>query len=273
MSKTFAGLCSSIPSGIKAHPYIDVAGSITMLMLCIPMTLTMSTILAGASGFIIATIIILTMAYLGIEKSSKSFTDSTDIREIDIADSPWLHSAAKDICGRLDKNMPPPRLFVKSGQSLSAFTSGRGWRDAVIVFTDRLLSDLTHDETCAVMAHEICHIFHYENCFKILHVLWAGYLIFTMLVLGMRFIPAILLGLVSALVYQIAVCAILAILRKNEYRADRTAARVIGSPEHLATGLQKIGKDDKGSSLFCEVMCATHPPLNKRLARLAALTT
>jgi heat shock protein HtpX len=97
---------------------------------------------------------------------------------------------------------------------------------------------------------------------------------------------------VSILTYVLSFLLIRAISRYREYTADRGAALITGAPEHLMSALQKITGEmmripqrdlreveamnaffiiptnvgKKVSQLF-----ATHPPTEKRLARLAEI--
>jgi heat shock protein HtpX len=98
---------------------------------------------------------------------------------------------------------------------------------------------------------------------------------------------------VSVLTYVLSQILILAISRYREYAADRGSALITGAPEYLMSALQKIssqmtmipqrdlrevqtmnaffiipaGVKTAGAELF-----ATHPPLEKRIARLAEIS-
>jgi heat shock protein HtpX len=102
----------------------------------------------------------------------------------------------------------------------------------------------------------------------------------------------LIMFVVSLVTYVISYVLILMISRYREYAADRGAAVITGAPENLMSALQKIAsnitqipqrdlREVQGMNAFFIVptnvkkataeMFMTHPPLEKRLARLAAI--
>jgi heat shock protein HtpX len=99
--------------------------------------------------------------------------------------------------------------------------------------------------------------------------------------------------LVSLVTYFLSYILILALSRYREFSADRGAALITGAPEYLMSALQKIAsqmtripqrdlREMEGMNAFYIVptnwrqsvgsLFMTHPPLEKRLARLAAIS-
>ena len=97
---------------------------------------------------------------------------------------------------------------------------------------------------------------------------------------------------VSILTYILSYILIRTISRYREYAADRGSALITGAPEQLMSALQKIASDMvripkrdlrevEGMNAFFIIptnvkssvgeLFATHPPLEKRLARLAEI--
>jgi heat shock protein HtpX len=97
---------------------------------------------------------------------------------------------------------------------------------------------------------------------------------------------------VSLITYVISYVLILMISRYREYAADRGAALITGAPENLMSALQRIAsnitqipqrdlREVQGMNAFFIVptnvkkataeLFMTHPPLEKRLARLEAI--
>src|SRR6266542_1106600 len=101
----------------------------------------------------------------------------------------------------------------------------------------------------------------------------------------------IIILLVSLVTYVISYILIRAISRYREYAADRGSALITGAPEHLMSALQKISsqmttipqqdlREVAGMNAFFIIptwrsslgaLFADHPPLEKRLARLAEI--
>jgi heat shock protein HtpX len=94
----------------------------------------------------------------------------------------------------------------------------------------------------------------------------------------------------SLVTYVISYVLIMMISRYREYAADRGSALITGAPEHLMSALQKIAsritqipqqdlREVAGMNAFFIIptsvkragaeLFMTHPPLEKRLARLA----
>jgi heat shock protein HtpX len=102
----------------------------------------------------------------------------------------------------------------------------------------------------------------------------------------------LIMFVVSLVTYAISYVLILMISRYREYAADRGAAMITGAPENLMSALQRIAsnmvqipqrdlREVQGMNAFFIVptnvrssfaeLFMTHPPLEKRLARLAEI--
>ena len=102
----------------------------------------------------------------------------------------------------------------------------------------------------------------------------------------------LIMFVVSMITYVISYVLILMISRYREYAADRGAAIITGAPENLMSALQRIAsnitqipqrdlREVQGLNAFFIVptnvrssfaeLFMTHPPLEKRLARLAEI--
>jgi heat shock protein HtpX len=106
--------------------------------------------------------------------------------------------------------------------------------------------------------------------------------------------PVWLIMFVAAMVtYVVSYVLILMISRYREYAADRGAALITGAPENLMSALQRIAgqiqqipqrdlREVQGMNAFFIIptnvkssfseLFMTHPPLEKRLARLAEIS-
>lgn len=180
-------------------------------------------------------------------------------------------------------------LFVMDGSKRStrgnAFFTGFGKRKRIALF-DTIIAELTVPEMTAVLAHEIGH-------YRLRHILTMtaanlAKLGLVFYILG-RFLddPALHAafgfqsvtvhgGLTAFFLVWTPVSVLLslvdaAISRKNEYAADRFAARTTGRPEDLVTGLKKLTVNNLGNLTphpFYVWLNYSHPPILERIAAL-----
>jgi heat shock protein HtpX len=187
----------------------------------------------------------------------------------------------------------------------NAFATGRSPKHAAVAVTTGLWRRLEPQEVESVLAHELSHIVNRD----VLIMTLASF--FAMLAgLLMRFgfygglfgggrrdgdsgVPIwLIIFLVSMLTYFISYLLIRAISRYREYAADRGSALITGAPENLMSALQKITsgimsipqrdlREVQAMNAFFIIptsvksvtaeLFADHPPLEKRLARLAEI--
>lgn len=200
--------------------------------------------------------------------------------------------------------IPPPKVYVTPSKDLNAFATGRNPEEAVVAVTHGALKELNQEELEGVLAHELTHVKNYdirlatitialvaiiaivaEIVFRVMFFggmrggrggKEGGILMLVLIVFAVLFV--ILAPILSRLAY-------LAMSRQREYLADASGAMMTRNPEGLAKALEKIQADviddPKGSrtvaSLFLanpfrrqfkESLWSTHPPLDKRIARL-----
>jgi heat shock protein HtpX len=175
----------------------------------------------------------------------------------------------------------------------------------VVAVTEGLWNRLDKDEIEAVLGHELTHVINRDVLVMTLasfFAMLAGILMRFGLYGGMfgggrrddsGGVPIwLIIFAVSLLTYLISFILIRAISRYREYAADRGSALLTGAPEHLMSALQKISsqmtqipqrdlREVAGMNAFFIVparvkevtseLLADHPPLEKRLARLAAI--
>ena len=179
---------------------------------------------------------------------------------------------------------------VKNG-----FAKGRNPKHAAVAVTRGIL-DLDKKELEGVLAHEISHIKNRDTMISTIAATIAGAISFLAQIgyysmffgSGERKGEGNILGLIVILIFAPLAAAIvrLAISRGREYKADLTGALITKEPHHLASALRKIhevAKDYpiKGSAATSHLwfvnpfkgdwfiqMFSTHPPVEKRIARL-----
>lgn len=202
----------------------------------------------GSGGLTIAFLISIVM--IG---GSYWFSDKMAIRaaravEVDPVQLPEYHSIMTELTQLA--GTPMPRLYVSPEPQPNAFATGRGPNHAAVCVTEGLLRTLSWDEIRGVLAHELAHIKNRDILigsvaatiattisYAANMAMWSG-------LFGGRSDdddgnPIVLLAF--AILAPIAAGLIqMAISRRREFEADRTAARMIGDGEPLARALEKL---------------------------------
>ena len=219
-------------------------------------------------------------------------------------DAPALHDMVERLC--LQADLPKPKVAVIPTDVPNAFATGRSPKHAAVAVTEGLWRRLEPREVEGVLAHELAHIAHRDVLVMTLasfFAMLAGLLARFGLYGGMfggggnrdnNSAPAwLIVFLVSILTYVISFILIQTISRYREYAADRGAALLTGAPEYLMSALQRISgamqtiptrdlRQVEAMNAFFIIptgvkstlgeLFATHPPLEKRLARLAQIS-
>jgi heat shock protein HtpX len=219
--------------------------------------------------------------------------------------APELHAMVERLCAMAD--LPKPRIAVIDTPVPNAFATGRNPKHAAIAVTTGLWERLDPREVEGVLAHELSHVANRDVAIMTLASFFA--MLAAMLtrfgLYGGMFGGGgdrrdnngppiwLIVMLVSMVTYALSFILIRTISRYREYAADRGAAVLTGSPEYLMSALQKIAsqmtlipqrdlRQVEGMNAFFIVptnvksaaaeLFATHPPLEKRIARLAEIS-
>jgi heat shock protein HtpX len=215
---------------------------------------------------------------------------------------PQLHGTVDRLCALAD--MPKPRVAVAVNDMPNAFATGRSPENAVVCVTTGLLQRLEAEELEGVLAHELSHVAHRDVAVMtvagFLGVL-AGAITRIGLWGGFRsgrdqnaVIAAILIPLVSMLVYALSFLLTRMLSRYRELAADRSAALLTGRPSELAAALTKVTgqiariptQDLRRAQPYnafyfapalsaretASLLLSTHPSLEKRLEQLARIS-
>jgi heat shock protein HtpX len=231
-------------------------------------------------------------AFIQYYTSDKIALASSGAKVVTPEQAPDLHAMVDRLCAMSD--LPKPRVAVIPTDIPNAFATGRSPKKSVVAVTEGLWKRLDPPEIEGVIAHELAHIANrdvavmtfasfFSNVASLL--IWFGGGIGRN-----REGPPI--WLIALVVYFVSYFLILALSRYREFAADRGAALVTGAPENLMSALQKIASDItripqrdlrqlEGLNAFfiiptnvkrsAATLFMTHPPLEKRLARLAAI--
>ena len=251
-------------------------------------------------GFVI--VIIGVLAFVQYYTSDKIALRASGAKVVERDEAPELHDMVERLCAMAD--LPKPRIAVVPTDVPNAFATGRNPKNSVVAVTEGLWYRLSKPEVEGVLAHELSHIGNRDVAIMTVSSFFA--MVAAML---MRFglfggmfggrdrgggTPVWLIMFVAAMVtYVVSYVLILMISRYREYAADRGAALITGAPENLMSALQRIAgqiqqipqrdlREMQGMNAFFIVptnvkssfaeLFMTHPPLEKRLARLAEIS-
>ena len=255
-------------------------------------------LLGGRQGMIIALIFAAGMNFFSYWYSDKLVLKMYRASEVSPGQAPELYASVQRLTQRA--GLPMPKLYVIPQQTPNAFATGRNPEHAVVAVTEGLLKLLSHEEVTGVLAHELAHVKNRDILIGSIAATMAGAI---MILATMARWSAIfrggsshddegggagVIGLIamSIIAPMAAVIIQMAISRSREYLADATGASFAGNPEGLAGALEKLGAYSQklpmdanpstahmfivnplsGRSLMS--LFSTHPPLEKRIARL-----
>jgi heat shock protein HtpX len=207
-------------------------------------------------------------------------------------EAPELHAMVDRLCAMAE--LPKPRVAVIPTDVPNAFATGRSPKHSAVAVTEGLWNRLEPHEIEGVLAHELSHIGNRD-----VSVMTFASVISNIAAMIMWFGGGLgrnregpPIWLIALVVYFISYFLILALSRYREFNADRGAALITGAPENLMSALQRIAGDMlkipqrdlrqvEGMNAFFIVptnwkksvgsLFLTHPPLEKRLARLAVI--
>jgi heat shock protein HtpX len=166
----------------------------------------------------------------------------------------WLLDTVAKQAGRA--GIPMPEVAIYEGAP-NAFATGATKNASLVAVSTGLLQSMTHDEVEAVLAHEVAHVANGDmvtltliqgvvNTFVIFLARVVAYFVDQFLRRdgdeargpGIAFtITSVVCDLLFGLVASIIVAWF---SRKREYRADRGAAQIMGTPRPMIAALQRL---------------------------------
>jgi len=253
----------------------------------------------------IAVIVSIVMSFSSYWYSDKIVAKLARAREVKFEDNKELYRILENLC--ITAGLPMPRLYLINESQPNAFATGRNEKHAVIAVTTGLLEKLDRSGIEGVLAHELSHIGNKDMLLMTVTVVLAGFIaLISDMFIRIRFfgggrrknsggngqMQMIMMGiaLASAILAPIAATLIrMAVSRKREFLADATGALITRYPQGLASALEKISSDPspmksaknatahlyianpfrgKQRKNWLTKMFMTHPPIEKRIARL-----
>lgn len=264
--------------------------------------------LGGTGGMILALILAVAMN-MGVWWFSGSLAlRMSGAREVSPQEAPELHAMVARLAQQA--NLPMPKVCIIETPMPNAFATGRSPANAAVAVTTGLMDLLNRDELAGVIAHELAHIKNYDTLISSIAASVAGAITFLadMAMWGMIFggmggddeegggLADVVGGLLMLILAPIAALIIqMAISRAREYSADADGAAILGDPLPLASALEKLERwkhqgdpqalqeasvNPATSHLYITpptlgglaALFSTHPPTEKRVARLRELT-
>ena len=254
-------------------------------------------------GLVPMLVIVIGMAFFQYYTSDKLALAASGAKVVPREQAPELHDMVERLCAMAD--LPKPKVAVIDSAVPNAFATGRNPQHAAVAVTTGLWDRLDRREVEAVLAHELSHVANRDvmimtiaSFFAMLAAMLTRFGMYAGMFGGGRRDnnngPPIwlIVMLVSLVTYFLSFILIRTISRYREYAADRGSALITGAPEYLMSALQKIAsqmtlipqrdlREVEGMNAFFIVptnvksaaaeLFMTHPPMEKRLARLAEI--
>ena len=254
-------------------------------------------------GLIPMVVIVFGLAAFQYFTSAKLALLASGAKVVERDEAPELHDMVERLCAMSD--LPKPKVAVIDTPVPNAFATGRNPKNSAVAVTTGLWDRLDRREIEGVLAHELSHIANRDvlvmtlaSFFAMLAGLLARFGLYGGMFGGGRDrgggVPVwLIVFAVSIATYILSFILIRTISRYREYAADRGAALITGAPENLMSALQRISsgmasipqrdlRQVESMNAFFIIptgvkstlgeLFATHPPLEKRLARLAELS-
>jgi heat shock protein HtpX len=251
----------------------------------------------GSKGLLIGLVLALGINGFAYFNSDRIALSSMKARPVSEVEQPAMYRIVRELATSAEQ--PMPRLYVSPTSQPNAFATGRSPRHAAVCATEGILQILNERELRAVLGHELSHVYNRD----ILISSCAGAIGACVTYLAQFFLffgggrndrngnP--LAGIAMLILAPVATGLIqLAISRSREYQADESGALLSNDPLALASALQKLQAGVAAVPLVktpqlatashmmianpfrttgAANLFATHPPMDKRIARLQTL--
>ncbi len=261
-----------------------------LLFLLMALFIGIGRLLGGRRGMVIAFVIA-----LGLNFGAYWFSDTLVLRAYNARPAPEGHRLVritKDLVRRAD--LPMPKVYILPTSSPNAFATGRNPEHAAVAATEGLLRTLPEGQLRGVIAHELGHVKNRDTLTQTVAAsISGGVLLLSRMAIffgggsrrswGARLAVSIVAPVAATLVTM-------AISREREYEADEFAARLTKEPRMLAAALKNISSGSRAhrmpehspetahmfivnpfSGTNIGQLFSTHPPMEKRIARLNEL--
>ncbi len=255
--------------------------------------------LGGRGGLLFGLVIALVMNVGSYWLSDKIVLAMYGAQPIAEAEAPGLYAIVRRLAMRA--GIPMPRVYLIPVETPNAFATGRNPEHAAVAVTAGIMRILNDDELEGVLAHELSHVKNRDVLISTIAATLAGAITYVAHMIqwsaffggargddeeGGSVAGALLMAFLAPIA---AMLVQLAVSRAREYEADATGARLAGRTTGLAHALAKLELASEavpmpanpatahlfivnpltGRSLM--TLFSTHPPIEERIARLAAM--
>ena len=262
-------------------------------------------LLGGTSGAMAAFIVALLINLVSYWFSDKIVLAMYQAKPLSETEAPQAYRVVREIAFRI--HMPMPKLFWIATRTPNAFATGRSPNHASVVVTSGLLELMNEEELKGVLAHELSHVKNRDTLVMTVAAAVAGAISMVAswarwgLMWGggsrdndrrsgsgvLQLVEVLLIAILAPLA---AMLIQLAISRTREYGADDSGAHLAGTPNGLASALEKLDRANRDyplpdanpatAHLFIvnplsagamASLFSTHPPIAERIRRLRSM--
>ncbi len=275
---------------------------LTLFLLGLVYAVLIGVLFAAGIGAITIAVIAGGLFLIQFFTSDKIALASMGAHEVSPEQAPELHAAIDRLC--IQANLPKPRVAIAETPMPNAFAVGRSPKTATVCATTGILALLSPAELEGVLGHELTHVQNRDVMVMTIASFFASVASF-IVQMGFWFggmfggddneegPGALVVILVSAVVYMVSFVLLQALSRYREFAADRGSAIITGRPSALISallkisgGMERIPQQDlraasgelaafyifpPGVKRSVAGIFATHPPLEARIKALQRL--